>query len=390
MGNIKKNYIYSFLSSASFQEAIWMLFLAWRGMSLIQIGLLESIFHVTSLICEVPTGYIADRFGRRTSRILSRVSAFTSCILMLSAHSFTMFAISFVFTALSYNLESGAGDALIYDSLVESGHEGEFMKIKGKQEISYQSARIFSLVAGGLIATFSYTLAYSLTAILHFSSFIFAFSFKEPTISKMEGNVSFFSHMRDSMKAVWANKKVLRYIFYMEGFSLLFTTLYFYFQNYLKSIGYVEYQIGLVLGISAGMSIVSATLAYRIEKRMGERGLILLASPVSIMLFGMIALTRLEPLAMVLISGVEGILYVVFSDYINKRIPSRHRATILSFEAMVFSVMMIVFFPVIGVISERSGFKTAFALIAVIALIITAISTALMLFKDKRLEKTEE
>lgn len=278
-GNIKKNYIYTFLSTASFQEAVWMLYLANRGMSLIQIGLLESIFHITSMFCEVPT---------------------------------------------------------------------------------------------------------------HLSNFIFAFSFKEPTINRAEGNTGFRHHISDSIKAIRANKGVLRYIFYFEGFSLLYTTLYFYFQNFLKSRGYVEYQIGLVLAVSAGMGVLSAVLAYRIEKRLGEKKLIVIVSPISVLLFGLVALTRLEPLVMILISGVEGILFVVFSDYINKRIPSKQRATILSFEAMVFSVMMIVFFPVVGAVSENFGFKTAFALIAVIALVITTLSTLIMLLKDDFAEKQDK
>jgi MFS family permease len=383
MGNIKKNYIYTFLSTASFTEAIWMLYLAWRGMNLIEIGLLESIFHITSMLCEVPTGYIADRFGRRTSRIIGRISAFISCVLMLGANSFALFAISFVFSALSFNLESGAGDALVYDSLVECGREEEYMKIKGKQEVCYQFARIFSLVAGGIVATFSYPLAYCLTAVLHFSNFLYAFSFKEPAVGRVELRMGFFSHMRDSIRAVRENKGVLRHILYFEGFSFLLTTLYFYFQNFLKSIGYMEYQIGLLLGVSAGVSIITAALAYRVEKRMGERGIILYASPVLTILLGVIAFTRLEAIAMIVLSGVESILFVVFSDYVNKQIPSQHRATILSFQAMVFSVMMIVFFPIVGAISEKSGFKAAFTVIAVVSFVISAVWICLALFKDK-------
>lgn len=127
--------------------------------------MLESIFHITNMFCEVPTGYIDDRFGRKTSRILGRGAAFISTVLMITGNSFWQFALGIIFTALSCNLESGAGDALIYDSMVECGQEDQYMKVRGRQEICFHAAK----------------------------------------------------------------------------------PLYFYFQNFLKSMGYMEYQIGLCL-----------------------------------------------------------------------------------------------------------------------------------------------
>lgn len=380
-GNIKKNYIYQFISSASFSEAIWMLFLAYRGMSLVEIGLLEAIFHITAMICEVPTGFIADRFGRRTSRIIGRIVAMASSLLMLSAHSFAMFAVAFVFNALCYNLESGAGDALIYDSLVQSKKEDEFMKVKGRQEVSFQAARLFSLVAGGLVATFSYELAYLLTLAIHLSALSMAFTFIEPSVYSKDENVGLFRHMKQSLKAIWDNRRMLKYILFLEGFSMLYTTLYFYFQNFLKSKSYVEYQIGMMLAATAVAGMLAASVAYRIEKRIGEKRLIIFVAIVFVLLFSAIAWTSVEPVAIILLSGLEGILFVVFSDYINKQIPSEHRATLLSFQSMTFSIMMIVFFPVVGSIAQASGFKTAFTVIAMISVLVAGLTTLLLLKK---------
>src|SRR5512137_261289 len=131
--NIPKNYLYTFLSGTRLSEAIWMLYLAFRGMSLVQIGLIESVFHVTSMLMEVPTGIVADRFGRKTSRLLGRVMAMAGTALMIGSRSFWGFALAFVFVALSFNLESGAGDALVYDSLIQCGKQDSYTKVKGRQ-----------------------------------------------------------------------------------------------------------------------------------------------------------------------------------------------------------------------------------------------------------------
>jgi MFS family permease len=151
--NVNKNYIYTLLQNIDLTRGIWMIYLASKGMSLTQLGLLETVFHITSFVMEVPTGAVADIFGRKISRILGRILSLISVVLLLAANSFLWFAISFVFTALSYNLESGAGDALIYDSLKEIGEEEKYMKISGNKELFYQTAGIISFFVGGYLAT---------------------------------------------------------------------------------------------------------------------------------------------------------------------------------------------------------------------------------------------
>ncbi|HRS22396.1 MAG TPA: MFS transporter, partial [Clostridia bacterium] len=96
--NINKNYIYTLLQNIDLTRGIWMIYLAGKGMSLTQLGLLEMIFHITSFLMEVPTGAVADIFGRRISRILGRVLSLVSVVILLAADCFLWFAISFVFT----------------------------------------------------------------------------------------------------------------------------------------------------------------------------------------------------------------------------------------------------------------------------------------------------
>ena len=71
---------FAFLGITSF----WILFLSQNGMSLWQIGLLESIFHAISVICEIPSGMLADRFSYKTNLYLSRIAGIVSSVLMLA------------------------------------------------------------------------------------------------------------------------------------------------------------------------------------------------------------------------------------------------------------------------------------------------------------------
>lgn len=73
--NIKIDYIYRFLSCFDITSAIWVLYLGYKGMTLTEIGLLESIFHITGFISEIPTGAMADLIGRKRVIVLGRVTA---------------------------------------------------------------------------------------------------------------------------------------------------------------------------------------------------------------------------------------------------------------------------------------------------------------------------
>jgi MFS family permease len=393
--NIALSYVYSFVSSFGLTDAIWMLYLARRGMSLVEIGLLESIFHVTSMFMEIPTGIVADRLGRKTSRLLSRVVAFVATLLMLASHDFPGFAFAFVLVALSYNLESGAGDALVYDSLVDAGREGEYMKVKGRQEIGYQAAQGLSIALGGTVATWSYELAYILTAGIHLLSFAMALGFKEPLAGRggihgegrgdpgsrsdpgRHGGLA--AHIVDSARVIRNNRGIFLHILFLETFSLFYTTLYFWFQTFLKSRGWLEWSIGLLLGLSATVAAVMATQTHRVEARLGSRAIIGLAPFAALACFALIAFTGFEAFALVLLSALEGLLFVTFSDYINRLIPSESRATLLSFQAMVLSVMMIIFFPAIGALAGSKGYKVAFVVIFAAAVPVLLVSRGLLL-----------
>ena len=92
--------------------SFWILFFIQNGLSLLQIGLLESIFHGTSLLCEIPSGMLADRFSYKTNLYLARLSSIGSSILILFGQgNFWIYAIAMMVNAWSYNFDSGTSTA---------------------------------------------------------------------------------------------------------------------------------------------------------------------------------------------------------------------------------------------------------------------------------------
>ena len=85
MNNIKRQtrllYMYEAFCSFRMVDVVWVIFLLGRGFSLAQVGLAEGVFHVTSMIFEIPSGMAADLFGRKRTLLLSGIAGMCSGVL---------------------------------------------------------------------------------------------------------------------------------------------------------------------------------------------------------------------------------------------------------------------------------------------------------------------
>ncbi len=106
--------------------------------------------------------------------------------------------------------------------------------------------------------------------------------------------------------------------------------------------------------------------AAAIERRIGERGVLTFAPILMLICLWGVALSRHAYLFFILVGSVEGILITAVGTYMNHLIPSAQRATILSFQSMVFSLFMIVLFPSVGALGDRWSLSAAFMAMAAV------------------------
>ncbi len=384
--NIKVNYAFTFIRNFSVTQGIWMLYLASRGLSLLEIGLLEGIFHTASLIMETPTGAVADIFGRKTSRLIGCALSVLSAALMILSDGFAMFAVSFVISALSYNFESGAGDALVYDSLLLDGREETYMKVAGRTEVVFQSAGIAALALGGLLGNIRYELAYYAAMALAVAALLTGTLMKEPETGacrKHEGMlVSLKRQYVDSFAALRGSARLKYLLFVVPVFSSSVTLSFYYLQIAWENQQISTAGIGLYLAISSVAAAAGAFFAHRIEKRLGERAILAGAPLILALLIFALRFTNVALIPFCVISVLETVIFVSTRSYINRIIPSAQRATILSLESTLFSLVMIAIFPLFGAVSDHLGIADTFLLLGGLMLAL-AIGNACLAMRQK-------
>ena len=366
--------------------SFWILFFIQNGLSLLQIGLLESIFHGTSLLCEIPSGMLADRFSYKTNLYLARLSSIGSSILILFGQgNFWIYAIAMMVNAWSYNFDSGTSTAFLFDSAVEAGQKDRYLQISSFLSGVAEVTRTLGTVVAGFFIHGALAWTYYIAIGLSLLSILLIFLMKEPESKSDERNHLTLKRILEVVKQEWQEKPVLFY--WMLTYQLVGTIMcmfYFYYQQKISDLA--SWQVSLIMLIGSGFNLLAVYLASQIGKKWNSNQVF----PILVALTGLtLLLVGLKtPFAYLSVYLLTNALYAVYQPiYYNDLqayLPSSVRATMLSINSMMFSLSMIVIFPLTGWLIDTCGFLAVFLVLG----LITFLSFPLLLIGLGRMGKT--
>lgn len=362
-GNVWKSYAYRFLMNLQLWWPIWVIYLQRsRGLSLTQITLLDTPFFLLIVLSEVPTGAIADRFGRRVSLMLGSTMLAVAVFVFGIADNYVVILISYSAWGLAMTFQNGADAAILYDSLKLVGREDDFQKINSRLWALTSLAVLIAILIGAPIASAtSLSFPIELSAGIALLAVPVAFSMHEPVVPK-EVHEAYPVMVLNGIREAW-RQPALRYVIFFSGilFATTFTPLIFV-QPYLHEHGVGTGDLGIWQAPVRAFGILSALGAHRFISKLGQAGA-MLALPVTLALCNL-ALAGFDYAivyaAFLPIGMVAGMQNPVLATYVNRRIPSARRATILSVQSVVGSMLLAVSEPVGGFIADRFGLRAVF------------------------------
>lgn len=358
MFHIKKQllrlYSSSILGNLSLTGA-WVAILAARGYSLVEIGIAETVFHITSLIFEIPSGVLADVFGRKKMLITSTMMRMIGSIIMIASSNFFMVCLSIVFMALSYNFSSGSGDALAYDSLKLAKQESRFEKYESNQLIIYRLCSGISTLCAGFALAIGHRIAYTTDLITSLIQIFILVSLREIHGAEPHKNkdIPILRRLIRCLKESFAFIKEVRKAFglmlcnsFVGAVDIL---LLFFLQAKLPEKGIPEWGLGIALLFMEMGGIVGSKIILKLPDLSYKR---VFAISASLVLAGFL----LEHFPLPWIMAIGGFISAVGDDALQVRtntvlqdmFPSEQRATLTSMESFSFSVIMIVLSPLAG------------------------------------------
>lgn len=343
---IKTYVTFSFLLSLShaFFFATYQLFLASRGMNLLEINIINMFFMAGVFLLEVPTGAFADVFGRTKSIVAGCFMLSLSMLAYFFGSNFLMFAMAELIGALGLTFLSGALEAWVVDALAFHGYDGELSHVFRREVYATQFGVIFGSLMGGYLGQRDLALPWLASAIATFAVGIFAiFALKEQQIERKKLTFSFAPFrktIRDSISFGYQKKSIWFVVLFgmilaisVQGLNMQWP---FVFQ---RTYGFSTANLGWLFAAVSGITMLGGQMSKFFADRIKhEKNAIILSQGVTaIGIIGASFMSGVIPvLTLFLLHEMgRGMLGPLKQAYLNNRIPSEQRATILSFDSMM-------------------------------------------------------
>ena len=363
--------------AASFIWGVNTLFLLDAGLTNLEAFAANAFFTLGMVVFEIPTGVVADTVGRRASYLLGTlvlsVGTLLYWLMWVWTAPFWAWALASVLLGLGFTFFSGAVEAWLVDALRASDYKGELEPVFSKGQIVGGIAMLAGSVLGGVVAQLTNLGVPFLfrAGILAVMLLVALFLMRDIgfTPDRSEGPIKAVRTVfRGSLKHGLGNPPV-RYLMLAAPFTAGVGIYVFYaLQPYLLQLwgDTKAYSIaGLAAAIVAGSSVVGGILAPRVRKLFKKRTTVLISS--AIVAVGLLIALGFTTnfwvaLAILIVWGIaSSVDDPIRRAYMNDLIPSKQRATVLSFESLMGNVGGIAIQPALGRVADLNGY--AFSLI---------------------------
>lgn len=359
-------YTADLFSGLRITDAVWVALLAARGFSLWEIGLAESVFHVVSLLCEVPSGMAADLLGRRKTLLSGGVLTVTCNLLMAFAPNLFTICLAMGLNALAMTMFSGTFTALVYDSLKTEGREDEYIQVSANSSQISMLANAIGSLASLLKRFLGFAGFYLLSAAFEGVSTAALALMEEPIVTKAQASrekhplhalpEQFRQLVRDSLHVLHTCPMAVKLIASSALISVPSYLTKMFLQQRLVELGWPTELLFLPL-LLGGLACVAGT---EIGRRVRCRSMRRLYTACALLCGVGTLLVGAAPawgsiLGMMLVQGVLEVYLLHESQKLNDAIPSDQRATLISVDGMAYSLLMIPASPLVGAVGDAFG-----------------------------------
>jgi MFS family permease len=370
--NIRTIYLLGFFHSFMVVIPVFVPLLQGYGLSMSQVLQTQALFALTIALCEVPSGYMADMWGRRRAILIGSSLNAVGFISLLWADSFVDFLLYEIILGVGFSLISGADLALLYDTevyLQERGLPGGAGAGKSLSRLIAVEAAAsgFAGITASVLLLWSMDGVVIVQALTGLMPLLLAFALVE--VPRPVANTSARGNARHIMELLLFGKPVVLWTaFAITVFGLLAIYVFWTYQKYWEIQGVPVASYGYIWAAFALTVSIAARYASNLEQYLGTRRVLYLVG----------VLPLLGLLGMALGSGWIGVMFgfalqvsrgitmSLFYEALNRRVPGDFRATVNSLVSLCVRAVFIVTGPLLGYALDRLGVESTLLLLAAI------------------------
>jgi MFS family permease len=378
--NIRTIYLLGFFNSFMVINPVFVPLLQGHDLSMNQVLQTQALFALTIALFEVPSGYIADLWGRRHAILAGSAFFALGFLYLLQADSFADFLIYEVLLGVGVSLISGADLALLYDTEVYlqeqelSGGAGAGKSLSRLISVEAAASGIAGVCAS-LLLLWSLDAVLLAQAIIGLLPLVLAFALVEvpqPTIE-----INHRGNARTIMELLLFGKPVVLWTaFAIAAFGLLAVYVFWIYQKYWEFQGVPIDWYGYIWAAFALTVSVAARYASALEQRMGTHRVLCLIGVLPVLgLVGMaLGAGWIGVMFGFALQISRGLSMSLFYEALNRRVPGNFRATVNSLVSLAVRAVFIGTGPLLGYALDSVGVvSTLLILVAVFTPVIAVI-----------------
>ena len=379
--NIIKLHILKGISWFMLSMPIIVIFFQDHGLSLAQIMQLQAAYSLSVAIFEIPSGYIADLFGRKKTIVLSTLFSFFGFLIFSFFSGFNEFIIAEICVGIGGSLMSGSDTALMYDTLIEENEQKTYTKVEGKNYAIGNFSESIAGVVGGLLAVNHLYLPVYLQTIILFFSIPISLSLIEPKVNKKLAlsfqsikNVLYFSLIKN-LKLKWL-------IIFSSFMGVATLSIAWLAQPFFQEINIPILYFGLLwalLNLTAGLSSFNSH-KFSSKNNIFKYSIIMIVSFILLSIYQ----SLVGLIFIFIIYAVRGLVTPLLKNLININISSEKRATILSIRSFIIRISFASIAPFLGFIADKKSLQYSFFILTIIIIITLCISCYKLYKLDKK------
>lgn len=392
----RKFLVYKILTNLWFLGAVWLYFYR-IYISDRQVGVLDGVAFAIGLVAEVPSGVLADKFGRDKMVRLGQFLAGSGLIIQAFGSSLGQFMFGQATMMIGVSFVSGADEALFFDQLKFSRSSPNWRKLITKGSQIALIGTTSATILGGLLHNIDPRIPWVLTGLSLISSVVLIWPIKD-TRPKMNRKKAFIE-LREQFASMVAGfseftkKRLALYVpliitvqglFYAAGWGLLRLVLMdrFHFSPFAGSI---------VIATSSLITVGILEYMHKNAEELSEKRVLTLISALAAasLLLSVANIGWWGYFVILTLYAGERVLVPFMSEILNYRTEENQRATVLSVASFLRTLPYVVLAPIIGSLNSQN--KLQYFLIVWAIFIAIAITIYLLLKKkDIKISLTKE
>lgn len=371
---VSKYYLYQATRTFGFFWPVFTLFLLARDLSYTQIALLNSLSAGVVVVGELPTGYVADRIGRRNSMVVSSVLYAASILGFAVAESFPEFVVLWTVWAFAQTFRSGAGAAWLYETLEDRLDESAYTHVRGRGGSVNRWVGAGTMLAAGPLYGVDHRLPFLAAGLLNAGGV--AVLLTMPKTSVFDGDrpseetfslVDAVPLFREQL-----SRPPLRSVLvYAAVFFGVVRAADEFVQPVAVDAGVPVSAIGTLYAGFTAVSAVASYFAGDVEDALTTRWAVVGITGITAALLVVPAFLPVVALpTFFAMKSANTLVRPIVSGYLNDHAESVGRASLLSAASLVYALVRVVLQPVGGVVADRRSPLWGFAALGGLFLVV--------------------